>query len=108
MNEIRPESNRPLLLRTPAAWLPIVLSLAALGLVVGFVATHAPGARRQADEGWEAHTYQLLMVAQLLIGLYFAVRWLPREPKNAVLVMILQAMTAFTALAVLFWMEHSG
>jgi len=99
-------NSRPLLLRTPAAWLPIVMSLASLLLVVVHVATHGIG--READEGTAAHLYQLLMAGQMLIVLYFAVRWLPRAPKQAMLVLVLQATTAFAALAVLFWMEHAG
>ncbi len=93
------------LLRTPTGWLPITMSLAALGLVLQHVARHGLG--RQADEGTAAHLWQLLMAGQLPIGMWFVARWLPRAPKAGAVVLALQSLTFAASLAALWWMEHA-
>jgi hypothetical protein len=80
------------------------MSLAALALVVGHVAVY--GLVHQADEGTAAHLFQLLMAGQVPVVAYFAVKWLPRNPKGALLVLALQACAGFAAFAVLYWFEH--
>jgi hypothetical protein len=73
----------------PSAFLPLAMSLAALGLVIGYASMY--GTARQADEGTPAHLFQLLMAAQLpLIG-YFAIRWLPEAPRQAAAVLATQS-----------------
>jgi len=92
------------LLRKPSAWLPPVLSFAALGLIVAHVALF--GAARQADEGAEARIFQLLMLATAVIIAVFAVRWLPVAPKAAVFIVALQLLVAaipMITLAALEW-----
>jgi hypothetical protein len=54
------------------------MSLTALALVIGHILLI--GTARQADEGAEAHLWQLLMAAQVPVIGFFAVRWLPRAP----------------------------
>jgi len=73
------------------------MSFAALAVVLAHVAIF--GAAREADEGTAAHLWQLLMAAQLPFLVFFAIRWLPRSPKQALLVMALQASAAVAALA---------
>ena len=80
------------------------MSLASLGLVLAHVAAH--GRAREADEGAAAHLYQLLMVSQMPIVLWFTARWLPREPRFASRVLVLQACAWGAALGALWWMEH--
>jgi len=57
---------------------------------------------RQADEGAAARVYQLLMAAQAPIVAYFAITWVPRAPREALLVLALQVGAALLALAPLF------
>lgn len=77
------------LLRQPTGYLPLVMSLGALAMIVWFVAMH--GVVHQPDEGAQAHLWQLLVAGQVpLIG-YFAVRWLPRATRPAIIVLALQA-----------------
>jgi len=87
-------------LRKPSAWLPIAMSLAALALVVGHVILY--GAAREADEGTAAHLWQLLMAGQLPIVAFFAARWLPRVPGQALFILALQAGAALAAMAPVF------
>jgi hypothetical protein len=88
------------MLKHPSAFLPLVMSLAALATVVLFIAFH--GTAPQADEGAAAHIWQLLMAAQLPIVLYFAVKWLPHSPRQAVPILALQLGAALAAMAPVF------
>ena len=88
--------NRPSLIKQPSAFLPVAMSLAALALVVIHIALF--GIARQTDEGAAAHLWQLLMVAQLPIVAFFAIKWLPRAPRWALGILVLQAGAALAAL----------
>ncbi len=92
-----------MMLKKPSAFLPLALSFAALAIVLGHVVLF--GAAREADEGTAAHLWQLLMAAQLPVMLFFAVRWLPRSPKQALPIMALQACSAVAALAPVYFLN---
>ena len=86
------------MLKHPSAWIPIVLSLTALGLVVGALAVYGlPDLKAPQDEGALAHTWQLLMAAQAFGILIFAALWLPRRPGPAAGVLGLQVLGALAA-----------
>ena len=88
--------NLPLL-KKPSAYLPLLMSLAALAIMllhVGIV-----GTAREADEGAAAHIFQLLVSGQVLVAGYFALRWLPTAPCQATLVLVLQALAVLLACA---------
>jgi len=84
------------LMKRPSAFLPVVMSLAALAVVLVHIITS--GTARQADEGTAAHLWQLLMAAQIPIMAFFAIRWL-RQPRVALPVLALQVVAAIAALA---------
>jgi len=92
--------NRSTLLKRPSAFLPVAMSLAALAAVLVFLASHGPAP--QADEGAAAHIWQLLMAVQVPIVLYFAIRWVPESPREAVPILALQLAAAVAALAPVF------
>jgi len=87
-------------LRRPSALIPLAMSLAALSLVLGHIAIY--GGARQADEGAAAHLWQLLMGGQIPFIAFFAIKWLPRSPGQALLVLILQAVAGLAAAAPVF------
>ncbi len=91
------------LLKRPSAYLPLVMSGGALGLVLGFVAS--VGVVEQSDEGTAARIFQLLLVAQLPVIGTFAMRWLPRAPRPAMLVLGLHLLAAVTAVATVIMLE---
>ena len=91
------------LLRTPTAFVPLLLSAVALALVLVWVALF--GVVRNADEGAPARLFQLLMGLQLLIIAAFAVEWLPRAPRPALLVLALQLGAALLPLATIIVLE---
>ena len=88
------------ILKHPSAFLPLAMSLGALATVLIFVALH--GTAPQADEGAAAHIWQLLMAAQAPIVLYFAIKWVPQSPSQAVPILALQACAALAAMAPVF------
>ena len=92
--------NRSTLLRQPSAFLPLAMSVGALAIILTYLARHGPAP--QADEGAAAHFWQLLMAAQVPIVLFFASKWLPRSPRAAVPVLVLQVVAALAAIAPIF------
>ena len=89
------------MLRKPSAFLPMAMSLAALASVLIHIALF--GAAREPDEGTAAHIFQLLLLVQLPIVAFFAIKWLPRFPRPALLVPALQAAAGLAALAPVFF-----
>jgi hypothetical protein len=89
------------LLRRPSAVIPVAMSIAALGTVIGYAAMF--GTARQADEGAAAHIWQLLMAGQLPVMAFFVVKWLPTEPRRTLVVLALQAGAALAAMFPVWW-----
>ena len=92
----------PSLIRQPSAFLPLAMSLAALGLVLGHAAMF--GVVHEVDEGTPAHLFQILMAAQVPIVAFFAITWLPRTPRPALMVLALQAGAGIAAFAAVFFL----
>ena len=90
-------------MKQPSAFIPVLMSLAALAIVLGHVAMF--GAAREADEGSAAHLWQLLMGGQMPIVAFFGVKWLPRAPRQALQVLALQGGAALAALAPVFFLN---
>jgi hypothetical protein len=90
------------MIKKPSAFLPVLMSLTALALVIGHVALF--GVTRETDEGTAAHIFQLLLVAELPIVAFFAIQWLPKFPRQALEVLVLQA-AGLAALAPVFILE---
>lgn len=88
------------MLKHPSAFLPVAMSLAALTTVLIFIGLH--GTAPQADEGAAAHLWQLLMAAQVPIVLFFAIKWVPEFPRQAVPILALQILAALAAMAPVF------
>ena len=91
------------LLNRPSGFIPIAMSTAALATVVGYAAMF--GVARQADEGAAAHVWQLLMVGQTPVVAFFAMRWFPTVPRQAVLVLALQVGAALAAMFPVWWFQ---
>jgi len=87
-------------LKHPSAFLPVAMSLAALVVVLVYLAVHGPAP--QADEGAAAHLWQLLMAAQAPIVFYFALRWVPEAPRQAAQVLACQVLAALAAMAPIY------
>ena len=91
------------LLKRPSTVIPVVMSLVALAIVIGYAAMF--GTARQADEGTAAHLWQLLMAGQVPVILFFAIKWLPTEPRQAFLVLVVQVGAALAAMFPVWWFQ---
>ena len=85
------------IVQAPSAILPVIMSLAALATVLARVAI--VGGAREPDEGAAAHIWQLLMLGQVPIIAFFAIKWLPRNTRQALLMLAVQLAAALAALA---------
>jgi hypothetical protein len=100
MNRIDSTMTAMTLLKHPSGFLPVAMSLAALATIATFILTH--GTAPQTDEGTAAHIWQLLMAGQLPVMLYFAGKWLPRAPREALPILAVQIAAALAALTPVF------
>jgi hypothetical protein len=91
------------MLKKPSAFLPLAFSLTVLVMVLGHMVFL--GTAREADEGAAAQLWQLLMVAQLPLLVFFAIRWLPRSRQQALKVMALQASGIAAAVAPVYFLH---
>jgi len=91
------------IVRKPSALVPLAMSLTALALLGGAyvfgLATGHSGLVREPDEGAIAHLWQLLMAGQLPVLACFAIKWLPRAPRQTLWVLALQVGAVMAALA---------
>ena len=92
-----PNHSQTLLLRSPSAFIPLFMSGVALATVLIHMASH--GAASAADEGTAAHLFQLLIAGQAPFAAFFALKWLPRLPSQAMFTLSMQAAAALIALA---------
>jgi hypothetical protein len=79
------------------------MSVAALATVIGYAAMF--GTARQVDEGTAAHVWQLLMAGQVPVIAFFVIKWLPTEPRQALLVLALQLGAATAAMFPVWWFQ---
>jgi hypothetical protein len=97
------------MVRKPSALLPLAMSITALVLLGGayiFVLTTGHGGLvRQPDEGAIAHSWQLLMAGQLPVLVFFAIKWLPRAPRQTLYVFALQLGAALAAMAPVYFLH---
>ena len=93
------------LIRDPTAWLPIALSVIALIDVLVFGVVFGSVAQHDRDEGTPAHLFQGVMFVAALLVVVFAVRWMPRAPREAAVVLGFQVLAAALPLATLAFLE---
>jgi len=91
------------ILRKPSAMIPLAMALVTLAMPFVYVAIF--GNVRQQDEGTAAHLFQLLMLAQVPLIAFFAIKWLPRAPKQTFLTLLLQGSLMVAAVAAVIVME---
>jgi hypothetical protein len=91
------------ILKQPSAFLPLAMSFTALALVLGSIAMF--GVVHEADEGVVAHLWQTLMAGQMPLLAFFAIKWLPRAPRQTLSVLGLQAGAALASIAPVFFLH---
>jgi hypothetical protein len=98
-------ATRPSLAKEWSAWLPIAIPVFFFALAARRVATY--GLVVEADEGVEAHLFQLLMPLDLIVMAYFAITWLPRRPLARV-VLAVQCVAAAAIFVAIYTLEHAA
>jgi hypothetical protein len=97
------------MLKHPSAFIPVAMSLTALALVLGRVALVGTGpevvVNGRPDEGAVAHLWQLLMAGQLPVLAFFAIKWLPRAPRQTLGILAVQAGAVLASIAPVFFLN---
>jgi mannose/fructose/N-acetylgalactosamine-specific phosphotransferase system component IID len=96
-------NSKKQLIRTPSAWLPLVMSSSAFVLLINYITMF--GVTKQQDEGTAARIFQLLLVGQIPIIIFFAIKWLPKKQKQALQILTLQLIAGLLAFATVFFLE---
>jgi hypothetical protein len=108
-NMARPAYSFRAMLKHPSAFIPLAMSLIALALVLGRVAMFGTGpevvVNGRPDEGMVAHLWQLLMAGQLPVLAFFAIKWLPRAPRQTLGVLAVQAGAVLASMAPVFFLN---
>lgn len=91
------------LARRPSGFIPILMSLAALAVVIASLATTGPV--RQPDEGPAAHLFQLLVVGQIPVLAFFAAKWARQHPRAVLTILAVQAGVLALALFPVWWFQ---
>jgi len=79
------------------------MSFVALAMVLIYVAIF--GIVHNQDESTPAHLFQLIMLAQLPIAGFFAIKWLPKQPKQSLRVLALQAVAWIIPIVTIMYIE---
>ena len=66
------------ILKSPLAWVPILMSSFAFLLIIFYVAIF--GIAKNTDEGLAARIFQLLLVGQLPIVAFFVLKYINKKP----------------------------
>jgi hypothetical protein len=96
-------------IKRPSAYVPLVMSTLALGVLVMSIALHglAPQVRAgRQDEGTAAHLWQLLMAGQVPVIMFFAIKWLGKDFRAALPVLGLQVCAYGAALLPVFLLGY--
>jgi hypothetical protein len=93
------------LLKKPSAFLPLLMSLAALLLLIGYVAFVGVPKPSAGDEGTAARVFQLLMGGQALVIGYFAVKYFRKHPSQTMFIIATQIAAAVVPFITLWFLE---
>lgn len=92
------------LIKKPGAWLPMAISFASLIFLIGYVIVS--GIEYHEEERAPARIFQLLMLAQLPVIALFALRWIPRAPKQAFVILLFQVIAAVVPVVTVILLEQ--
>ena len=91
------------ILKKPSAWIPIAIPLVFFAYLI--ICLSFFGIVREKDEGIGAHLFQLWLVLEPFLLGFFAVTWLPRAPKQALLILAFQIVAALLPISVVFTLK---
>ena len=91
------------IIKNPSAWIPIAMSLSMLAYIISYIMIF--GIVYHEDEGTPAHLFQLWLVLEVLMVAFFAIKWLPKTPKQALFVLAIQIVAILAACAPVFYFK---
>jgi len=89
------------MIKNPSAFLPLLMSLAALATVLTHIALF--GIARETDEGTAAHIFQLLIIAEIPAIAFFTIKWLPKFPRSTLEMLALQFVALIAAFSPVYY-----
>ena len=90
------------LLKKPSAWVPLVLSFGILAMEF-YLLVFAGPPQPEADEGVAAHLFQLWLAGEFFLLAFFAVRWGPQAPKQALPILAIQIALVLAGMFPVFY-----
>ena len=93
------------ILKKPSAWIPLVLTGIILGMMLLYFAKVIPP-EPTGDEGIMAHSFQLWAVLEFISLLFFAFKWIPKQPKEAGKIIAIQIALAIIPFIIVWFLEH--
>ncbi len=91
------------LIKKPSAWIPILIPLIFFAYIVITISIF--GLVQEEDEGIGAHLFQLWLVLEPFLLGFFAFKWLPSAPKQALLILALQIVAALLPISIVFYFK---
>jgi len=91
------------IIKKPSAWVPIAMSLIMLAYIVFYLANY--GIVYHEDEGAPAHLFQIWLVLEIFMVAFFAIKWLVRNPKPALMILAVQIMAALLPISIVFFLK---
>lgn len=90
------------LLKKPGAFIPLLMSLVAVTMVlVNFVLV---GIVHEADESTLAHIFQILIVTQIPLAIYFFLNQIDKKPKQVLQILGLQIVVWLLAITSVYFL----
>ena len=94
-------------IKYPSAFLPFLISAAALALILGYVAIFGIVSGPEThDERAPARIFQLLMLTESVLVVFFAIKWLPQAPPQTLQILALQVAAALVPIVVIIVLER--
>ena len=100
-----PPAGINFLFKQPGAWIPMAISACALAGIAAYVAVFGLSRNGTRDEGAPARIFQCVMAMQLPVIGGFALRWLPKRPAQALIILALQAAAWMIPILIILWLE---
>jgi hypothetical protein len=91
------------LLKQPGAVIPLGMSFLAFLMIIAVFST--AGVTHPQDEGAPARIFQLLILLQVPVAGFFALKHLPEDPRPTLAILLSQVSAALLAVATVAWLE---
>lgn len=88
----------------PSAWIPLLMSVCAMGLIIVYVTLFGI-TKNSGDEGTPARIFQMLLLFQIPFIAYFISKWVKKDPKQFLPILIIQLAAILLSVATIVVLE---